>query len=143
MRGNRLYGRWHCGRRRGKNPFSLPLVRRVRVKGAVRVKPVRLPLGHAKGNDCPVMVPPLTANGGYRAVPVKVLLHVHNPNRPGVKDAGPVVSKPHGWQVTPPRILCAVPHRDRRRSRNDRRDYDWQRAPRGFDHVVTGRFALR
>jgi hypothetical protein len=90
MRCKRLYGRWHGGRKRAKNPFSLPLVRRAQRGRVVTLKPVALPMATL---------------------------------------------------MSPGRPLGA--ERTKRKSRNDRRIYDWQRVPRGFDHAVTGRFTLR
>jgi hypothetical protein len=127
MRFNRLYGRWHQGHVRGTNPFSAPVVCLAVSRGVVVAKPSKLAVDRPRGNTAPVMVPALTRNGGWGQIPVKVLLHVHNPNRPNAKP-GNVISKSHDL-ATAPRLLCAVPARDRCKSRNDRRHSDWQRQP--------------
>ena len=104
--------------RRAVNPFSLPMTMRVMVpvsgkRSYVAVRRVRLPLPKVAGSV--VICSPNK--------PVRVFLF--GKTKPSKKRGNPLASRGVGIEL--PRSLCAIPMRDRVKSRNDRhRWYGWK-----------------
>ena len=110
------------GKRRGLNPFSLPMVRvtskQVAGRRVTTRRPNRLPAAYVSGAvTIKALNKPIKLGLFHKSA--KEMLGSGKKSRPN-----PVMTKVDAVNE-PPRLLCAIPPRDKPKSRNDMRWFQW------------------